>query len=535
MKSKEKYLTVKEASFWATNFLKKIVTPSNISYLLRYGRIPKIGYNGSTQILKSDLRRYYMLNVCKEIDWKKKLGQDINWELSFDNLKESDTTKHVHRLHPYKGKFIPQLVEYFLDDHTDKLKADKYFNKGDIILDPFCGSGTTLVQSNELGLNAIGIDVSSFNAIISNCKVLDYNIENLESEIKKLTIKLYNKILSSKIIDFENALIEKLKQFNNKYFNFSNFKSRLVKTSLTRNESIYKLEKESQFLPVYKMLVFKYKIEFNTKTSNTFLEKWYFKNIRNELNFTFSEIEKVKDKNIKKILTLILSRTMRSCRATTHLDLATLVKPILTTYYCSKHNKLCKPQFSILKWWQTYSKDTIKRLKEFKKIKTNTYQYCLTGNSKLIDIKSKILKMKQVKLFEVFKTQKVAGVFTSPPYVGLIDYHKQHEYAYELFGFKRKDKLEIGSFLKGHSITAKKNYIKDISDVLNNCKKYLKHDYNVFLVANDRHNLYSEIAKKSGMKIINQFKRPVLNRTEKNRMAYSETIFHLKECKNVFR
>jgi len=31
------------------------------------------------------------------------------------------------------------------------------------------------------------------------------------------------------------------------------------------------------------------------------------------------------------------------------------------------------------------------------------------------------------------------------------------------------------------------------------------------------------------MKIVNQYKRPVLNRTEKNRSAYAETIFHMKE------
>jgi len=30
------------------------------------------------------------------------------------------------------------------------------------------------------------------------------------------------------------------------------------------------------------------------------------------------------------------------------------------------------------------------------------------------------------------------------------------------------------------------------------------------------------------MKIVNQYKRPVLNRTEKDKGAYSETIFHLK-------
>jgi len=45
--------------------------------------------------------------------------------LSFDHLREVDTTKHVHRLHPYKGKFIPQLVQYFIDNHTD----DSIFKK----------------------------------------------------------------------------------------------------------------------------------------------------------------------------------------------------------------------------------------------------------------------------------------------------------------------------------------------------------------------------------------------------------------------
>ena len=88
------------------------------------------------------------------------MGEDLNWTLSFDYLKESERTKHVHRLHPYKGKFIPQLVEYFLDKHVDDFKQEVYFQKGDIVLDPFCGSGTTLVQANELGMR--DIDISAF-------------------------------------------------------------------------------------------------------------------------------------------------------------------------------------------------------------------------------------------------------------------------------------------------------------------------------------------------------------------------------------
>jgi len=77
---------------------------------------------------------------------------------------------------------------------------------------------------------------------------------------------------------------------------------------------------------------------------------------------------------------------MRSCRATTHSDLATLKQPVFTPYYCYKHGKICKPLFSILKWWETYSKDTIKRLDEFDKLRTDTFQYCITGDSRNIDI-----------------------------------------------------------------------------------------------------------------------------------------------------
>jgi hypothetical protein len=48
-------------------------------------------------------------------------------------------------------------------------------------------------------------------------------------------------------------------------------------------------------------------------------------------------------------------------------------------------------------------------------------------------------------------------------------------------------------------------------------------------VANDKYNLYPQIAEIAGMRIVNQYKRPVLNRTEKDKTAYSEVIFHLRE------
>ncbi|MDR1865685.1 MAG: hypothetical protein LBR08_08970 [Bacteroidales bacterium] len=52
-------LTIKEASEWATDYTGRNVTPSNISYLVQYGRVKKTGENGTTQISQTDLLNYY--------------------------------------------------------------------------------------------------------------------------------------------------------------------------------------------------------------------------------------------------------------------------------------------------------------------------------------------------------------------------------------------------------------------------------------------------------------------------------------------
>lgn len=527
MTSSNKLLTIKEASDWASEYLGKNVTPSNISYLIQYGRIKKFGENGSTQIAKNDLINYYTsYNGQRELSWKDQLGNDLNWALSFDEYKEAETTKHVHRLHPYKGKFIPQLVEYFLDSHKDKFKKDVYFKKGDIVLDPFSGSGTTMVQSAELGIHSIGIDVSIFNALIGNCKVGEHDIVDIQNEINRITKKLKEFLNNSHTVQFEAKLLQSLYEFNSQYFPVPEYKYKLRQGEI--NETEYGAEKEKQFLPIYNTLVSDYKIKLRQGKADNFLDKWYSQHVRDEIEFVFNEIKAIKKVNTKKIISIILSRTIRSCRATTHADLATLLEPITATYYCAKHGKLCKPLFSILKWWETYTKDTVKRIAQFDKLRTDTFQYCLTGDSRTIDIFEE-LEIKKPSFYELAKKQKIKGIFSSPPYVGLIDYHEQHAYAYNLFGFERKDELEIGPLFKGQGKEAKHSYIQGLSDVLNNCKKYLVDDYDIFLVANDKYNMYPTISQNAEMQIVNQFKRPVLNRTEKDKGAYSETIFHLKK------
>ncbi len=521
----ENLFTIKEASVWATNFLGKSVTPSNIAYLINYGRVNKRGENGNTYVAKQDLIDYYE-TYQRETVWKKQLGADLNWALSFEQYKESETTKHVHRLHPYKGKFIPQLVEYFLDSHTDNFKREVFFRPGDIVLDPFCGSGTTLVQATELGINAVGIDISAFNTLISNVKVKKVNLVELQSCINDISQWLGTFTAEQSNVEFELKLTEYLNRYNNKYFPSPEFKIRARRKDF--DDKTYTAEHEAIVLKKYHEVVELYGIKLKQNKSERFLDKWFVESVREEIDFVSEQIKRVKSVEIRDVLTVILSRTIRSCRATTHADLATLVEPVTTTYYCAKHGKICKPLFTIVSWWERYATDTVKRLAEFDKLRTDTEQICLNGDSTNIDILAELEKQNKP-LAELAKKQKIRGIFSSPPYVGLIDYHEQHAYAYDLFGFERRDAQEIGAMHKKQSKQAQADYAAGIADVLRNARKFLAEDFDIFLVANDKYNLYPQIAESANLQIVNQYKRPVLNRTEKDKGAYSEIIFHLRK------
>ena len=367
---------------------------------------------------------------------------NLNWRER--NLPERIRTKHVHRLHPYLGKFIPQLVEIFLR---------KYFSSGQTVLDPFCGSGTTLVQANELGINSIGCDISAFNVLLCRAKTTKYN-----------PVKVRKEILD---------ILEKVR-------------------SATQDNNLTLWPTKPTYKP--------------SKTDNQYLMKWFAPQALREL-LAYRYFIENGDYEYKDLLRVILSRSARSARLTTHYDLEFPKKPQMEPYWCYKHSRNCQPTTEVFKFIRRYSLDTIRRIKEFSAIRTDSKVIVHHGDSRTVSL------------------QPIDGVITSPPYVGLIDYHEQHAYAYNLLGLEDNREREIGPAANGSSIKAKKEYQEDIAKVFKNVVDYMPSGGRLMVIAGDKDNLYGEIAELAGVEVENIIQRHVNRRTGRRANEFYESVF----------
>lgn len=358
---------------------------------------------------------------------------DLNLNWRERDLPERVRTKHVHRLHPYLGKFVPQLVEIFLRKYQPK-----------VVCDPFSGSGTTLVEALALGVDSFGSDISEFNCLLSRVKTDHYDLDELEWEIEDILRRAFSP----------------------------------PQLRITEEHAAY--------------------------AANAYLSDWFAPKALSELLSYRSFIGNYRNQDLLKI---ILSRSARSSRLTTHFDLDFPKSPTTEPYQCYKHSRICRPTDSARQFLTRYSHDTLKRVRAYSAVRKPASAQVVCGDSRSI----------------VFPQCDL--VVTSPPYVGLIDYHEQHRYAYELLDIVWQADQEIGRASKGNSLRARVEYMTQIKEVFANVGQYMTKDARMVVVVHDRRQLYPGLAEELGFEVEAELQRLVDRRTGRRSSEFFESVF----------
>ena len=202
------------------------------------------------------------------------------------------------------------------------------------------------------------------------------------------------------------------------------------------------------------------------------LRSWYSDRALSELLAYRTAITKL-DEPISNAAKIVLSRSARSARQTTHFDLDFPRTPQLEPYWCHKHSRTCRPVDEASKFLGRYTLDTIRRLRAFSLIRSSAEVVVVHEDARKVDL-----------------PLNPTGIITSPPYPGLIDYHEQHRYSYELLGLVDRREEEIGPASRGQSRRAVRAYVEDTIAVFANAHRQLPTGAPVIIVVADSKQLY---------------------------------------------
>ena len=108
---------------------------------------------------------------------------DSSWSFADKTIK--DTAYITHGYYTYPAKFIPQLAARLIKENT---------NEGDIVIDPFMGSGTTVVEAIVNNRIGIGTDINDIAYLIAKVKTTPIKTSELLREFGKIEFDLQNRL-----------------------------------------------------------------------------------------------------------------------------------------------------------------------------------------------------------------------------------------------------------------------------------------------------------------------------------------------------
>ena len=103
--------------------------------------------------------------------------KDESWD-----FRESDTKEYTHCFHTYPAMMIPQIARELLKE---------YGTKGGWLLDPYCGTGTSLVEASLFGMHSTGCDINPLVRLIATVKSTPICLSNLDETLNKLHNDLF--------------------------------------------------------------------------------------------------------------------------------------------------------------------------------------------------------------------------------------------------------------------------------------------------------------------------------------------------------
>lgn len=89
----------------------------------------------------------------------------------------------LHYVVPYQACFAPQIPKFFIENFSAKK---------DIVLDPFCGRGTTVFEANQLDRTGLGVDISPLALQIAKAKLNKVSLRQLKQRLKKIDFSKEN-------------------------------------------------------------------------------------------------------------------------------------------------------------------------------------------------------------------------------------------------------------------------------------------------------------------------------------------------------
>lgn len=416
----------------------------------------------------------------------------INW--NFDKAK---TNYGIHSFHWYLSTFVPQIPNILISSLSS--------SNEDIILDPFSGRGTTLVEALRLNKHSIGIDLNPMAIFITKVKTTLINPIYLENEINILLRKI-------------NNIADNLKW----------------RAFFSDNDEIeIDLERDVPNFPN--------KLD------------WFHKHTLIELALIKKEINKIENKDIREFCLLAFSDRLKYCSIHSNRNYGYIADN------CLKSSKKGKKKYDIV-----YKNAIDEFEKKLRKMIQDFKYFILELEEKNIFIKDANLLTKHIsatsKNLSSIENESIDQIITSPPYPLATDYiagfrlsfywlmdelsdyfPKNLSYNVDYLNLIKEMKYEeICPRYKRHSKnTAIETYFQEMDLIINDMNRVLKPDgYLSLIIGGSNHSIGNktvpekiiDISIKNNFILKKNISRKIINHRFPAKRIEDENILIFRKC-----